>query len=434
MAAVGRYRRSVLAATAAVAVSGALTSAAWAPGFTNVGLMQSGGQEASPIFFAGQLYLVQSVMGIPEGNRSNGAHSFFCVYDATSGETVACPKSSSGWAFCSSIVDRTAAPPRAWVFCSAWDRANHTVNGQNHSMVCGVNQSGWGCGGCAFAELGLPGPGCSVGAWSSTDMVSWDGPHPAVTLPGNITVPNVAVTMIPSEARKSVALQTGLPQHQAFMALESRSSLAINTGTDRDLSKNWELLPMAKGGYTSFGLACPTARYNPNDEYYYVFGGGADIQVTRSRDLMNWTRANRSMATGCIAEDVCLKYRRECPPDADNSASCCVEKPGWCTSSGGNRIAPDYFVKYWANHSDCRQRPENGPASDCIRQYIANETEWNWSVNDADFTDEGGKGPTRFIFGLSQQTKPVNFTGKGGGGYQVGTFPGTELEFLASYF
>lgn len=34
----------------------------------------------------------------------------------------------------------------------------------------------------------------------------------------------------------------------------------------------------------------------------------------------------------------------------------------------------------------------------------------DWSVNDADFTDEGGKGPTRFIYCMCQQTKPKNAT------------------------
>jgi hypothetical protein len=66
--------------------------------------------------------------------------------------------------------------------------------------------------------------------------------------------------------------------------------------------------------YTSFGLACPTTRFNPSDSYYYVFGGGDDITLTRSRDLRTWERANSSMATGCISEEVCLECVLPPPP------------------------------------------------------------------------------------------------------------------------
>jgi hypothetical protein len=56
-------------------------------------------------------------------------------------------------------------------------------------------------------------------------------------------------------------------------------------------------------------------------------------------------------------------------------------------------------------------------------------------VNDADFCDEGGKGPTRFIYGMCEQTAPINASRKGGsGGYQLGTFPGNEFEWLSSFF
>jgi hypothetical protein len=56
-------------------------------------------------------------------------------------------------------------------------------------------------------------------------------------------------------------------------------------------------------------------------------------------------------------------------------------------------------------------------------------------VNDADFCDEGGKGPTRFIYGMCEQTAPINASHKGGsGGYQLGTFPGNEFEWLSSFF
>ena len=55
-------------------------------------------------------------------------------------------------------------------------------------------------------------------------------------------------------------------------------------------------------------------------------------------------------------------------------------------------------------------------------------------MNDADFTDEGGKGPTRFLYCQGRQSQPSNFTAVGNGGYAVGIYPGNELEWLASYY
>ena len=66
---------------------------------------------------------------------------------------------------------------------------------------------------------------------------------------------------------------------------------------------------------------------------------------------------------------------------------------------------------------------------------LANLSQWDWSVNDADFCDEGGTGPTRFIYSLCQQTKPANATyAHGGGGYHLGSYPGNEFEWLSSFY
>ena len=84
------------------------------------------GYESTPMFFDGKLYLMQSMMGsfAPDGR----AHSYFCIFDGVTGEEVACPPSSSGHAACAGVVDRTSRPgtETAYVFCSAWDRANRT--------------------------------------------------------------------------------------------------------------------------------------------------------------------------------------------------------------------------------------------------------------------------------------------------------------------
>jgi hypothetical protein len=136
----------------------------------------------------------------------------------------------------------------------------------------------------------------------------------------NQTVPNVGASMVTTPTNSEGRML--LPKHQAFMALENGNfPLAINTGTDRDLSKNWELLPANLTcekqqhplGYNCLpNVACPSARYNPIDQYYYVFGGGNDITLTRSKDLTVWEKRNMSMMTHCIAEEICLKYRPPC--------------------------------------------------------------------------------------------------------------------------
>ena len=57
------------------------------------------------------------------------------------------------------------------------------------------------------------------------------------------------------------------------------------------------------------------------------------------------------------------------------------------------------------------------------------------SVNDADFCDESGRGPTRFIYGMSLQTAPANASRSGGdGGYHMGVYEGNEFEWLSSFF
>ncbi len=218
---------STTEAPASAGAAGNGSSIVFKRNFEPQGAWGDHGQEASPVFLNGKLYMVQSIMGKFPADGSQGGHSGFCVYDARTGSTVSCPDSSSAYAFCSAIVDHTAPPHTLWVFCSAWDRANHTY----------CDNSAWGCGACSDAAHGM-GTGCYVASWSTQDLKTWEGPEHAVTLPLNQTVPNVGTSMV--TASSSIP---GLPKHQAFMALEnSEYPIAINTGADRDLSKNWQLL------------------------------------------------------------------------------------------------------------------------------------------------------------------------------------------------
>ena len=128
------------------------------------------------------------------------------------------------------------------------------------------------------------------------------------------------------------------------MAFEGGGFQAINTGSDRDLSKNWKLVERSHGA----GLACPTARFNPNDKFYYVFGGGNDIKIRRSKDLVTWESRNMSMATHCIAADICLKYRKPCTAADKSYESCCAAAPPDCTPASGATnafLAPCFYLK-----------------------------------------------------------------------------------------
>eukprot|EP01052_Picozoa_sp_SAG31_P019715 SAG31_NODE_1450_length_8307_cov_3.676657_7_plen_160_part_00 len=110
-------------------------------------------------------------------------------------------------------------------------------------------------------DHGLGSTECYVGVWRSTNLLDWDGPHKAVKFPRNEFTYNNDVTMVRPEYGDWQARHgKNLPKHQAIMALEATSkkgpahSFAINTGTDGDLTKNWELLPGCEQTAQSAGI------------------------------------------------------------------------------------------------------------------------------------------------------------------------------------
>jgi hypothetical protein len=360
---------------------------AWTPNFAHAGALVSSGLESSPLYYRGRLLLMQSQMG--RFGPDNESHSFFCLNDLVTGEVLVCPPSSSGHAFCSAIVDSTPGRNETlWVFCSAWDRASRNCTAPGT----------WGCGACSD-----PAGGCYVGSWacSGDDVAACDWTFGrALTMPGKETVPNVGVGLVPA----ATALVPGLPRHQAFMAIENRFSLAVNVGSDGDLSANWIFLdPQAFGveGVGNSGL-CPFARYDPVTAHYYVAGGGADINLGRSTNLSrgSWQQP----PAGPAIEVGCAKLEEDCSPSSDVA-----------------RIADGFFTQFWANGSD------HG-----ARAFLKNLTAWDFSVNDADACDNGTH--TFFIYGQCAQTAPKNFTGKSGYFYQLGIAPGPTSEWMSSYY
>ena len=343
--------------------------------------------ESTPLFYRGRLYLMASQMG--DFAPDNKPHGFFCIFDAATGEKLACPPSSSGHAFCSAIVDATPGRMETlWVFCSAWDRASHDCP-----------TPGWGCGACSDPWAS---GGCYVGAWScaADDLAScpWSFGK-ALTLPGNMTVPNVGVGLVPSGHGAA-----SLPPHSAFMALEAPASVAVHTGADGDFSKNWLLLDakaFSVDGVSDGGL-CPFARFDPSTGFYYVGGGGNNVNLMRSANLS--TGSWEAPPTGRAIAQGCVRGVEDCGP-----------------GSGVARIAAGYYTQYWANGSDHHDR-----------DFLQNLTDWNWSVNDADVAFNGTH--TLFIYGQCSQTAPKNFTGRGGNFYQLGVYEGSTEEWLASYW
>lgn len=369
----------------------------WTANFQHLGALVADPLESSPFYFHDHLYVMQSEMGnFPPDNQP---HSYFCVVDSFDGSKINCPNNSVGYAFFSAIVDHVGPVETLWVFGSNWDRA------QSHRPGCAP----WGCGSCAAVASGNQSAQCLVGAWKSTDLLTFEGPINILALPTNITVPNVGVSMV--NRSSSIPPPANLPDHQAFMALEAGIPnhnghlIAINTGSkDYNLFTNWVLLNISEysiSGNVGEAVSCPSARYNPVDGYYYVMGGGNMVDLTRSKNLTtgSWSLAYEHIEIGCT-------YQLE---------NCSVGTPI-------ARIAPDFYTQYWLNGSDHN-----------MRIFLENMTAWQYSVNDVDFCDDT-KGTTYFIYGTCAQTAPANFTGKASNFYQLGIYNGTEGEWLASYF
>lgn len=360
----------------------------WKVNFDHRGALEGSNLESSPFALGGSLYLMASQMG--NINPDGSCNSYFCVVDMLTGDQLSCPNASAGFAFSSAVTSVDGST--VWVFGSARNRCSSCPN--------------FGCGPCDVAT-----GKCFIGAWSSTGPSSpggdwvWNGPFHALDLPPNVTAYNVGVGVVPAGA----PVPPGLPPNQAFMALEADPApggqgqlLAINTGADGDLGKNWVLLNYSThvlGPWQDICQAggCPSARYA--DGYYYVLGGGVDLARSANLSIGSWER-----------------------PPLDPVAWGCTD--GWEDCGPGSpvaRIADGFFTNYWAQGKDNH-----------MRDYLQNISDWNWSDSDVDFCDFNGT--TYFIYSMNGQGAPANWTGKPGNFYQLGTFNGSEAEWLASFY
>eukprot|EP00665_Eupelagonemidae_sp_cell47_P002174 gene2174-8526_t len=271
----------------------------WAPNFASLGpycwkdapsanadLPRAGGCgcENTQFRWKGELMIMEShargcdyVFQGYNSTARGGDCSYFRIRSMATGRVVANVSESIDHAFFSAVVDHAApSAPRLWVFGSAHARVNKARPGP--------------CGGDANWT------GCYVGAWSSTDLVTWSAASEALKIPahhiaaaGNwggravdataVTVFNVDVAFV----RRPAGAPAAAPAHQAVMVLETRTdsavprgsigSFAVNTGRDGDLSRGWELLPgadFAVSGETiprQLNLGAPTVRHDDEQGY-----------------------------------------------------------------------------------------------------------------------------------------------------------------------
>ena len=297
-------------------------------------MMESHGHDCDPIF--------------PNYNSSTeGDCSFFRIRHMLSGRIVANVSESLRHSFFSAVVDYNAKPsPRLWVFGPAHARGNKLKPGP-----CDGN-GGWS--------------GCYIGSWSSTDLVTWSQASQAVPLPDHHAAFNTRATMVP---RMSAAAAAVLPKHQAAMVLEPRSDhaymntsfrYAVNTGSDGDLSRNWQLLPghkFSESGPTlprQLNLGAPTMHYDEEEGYYYTIGGGSiTAGPVRSKTLAagSWQLTPRA-------------------PMAVNAAS--LSRVGLAPTDA--KVYKGFYTEVWE-----RETAEDEAKIDA---FLANITAWNWGFTD----------------------------------------------------
>jgi hypothetical protein len=348
-------------------------------------MMESHGHDCDPIF---------------EGYNSSqeGDCSFFRIRHMLSGRIVANVSESLRHSFFSAVVDYDSKPPKLWVFGPAHARGNKLKPGP-----CDGNGN-W--------------QGCYIGSWSSSDLVTWSQVSQAVPLPDHHAAFNTRATMV---NRMSPEASVVLPKHQAAMVLEPRSDhafmngsfrYAINTGTDGDLSKNWQLLPghqFSESGPSvpeQLNLGAPTMHYDNEEGWYYTIGGGSiTAGPVRSKTLAAGSWELTPLA-----------------PMAVNAAS--LSQVGLSPTDA--KVYKGFYTGIWA-----RETAENVAV---INAFLANISKWNWGFTDPDFCCADGSSPSYMLHSVSQQGMPHNITGKVTAFSGMETYNGTLNEWLRSYF
>lgn len=221
----------------------------WTASFEHLGVYayhRNGSGENTPFRFKDRQYMMESAGGDFPGLHLNTG--YFRIRDLGSGEVISSVGSSVNHSFFSAAVDY--ARDKVWVFGSAHDRVTRD----------------------APCDMKPNHHDCYIGVWSSSDLLKWRRGPPLfqgsfITYdPLNVDVDFVQLSDSSSPGP--------LPTHQAVMMIESTghnaSQFAINTGTDGDLTKNWELLSSEHSTSALLNTSarasevenCPSIRYD----------------------------------------------------------------------------------------------------------------------------------------------------------------------------
>ena len=364
--------------------------AGWTPSFEMLGVYayhRNGSGENTPFRFKGEQYMMESA----GTTLSNGTGvNCFQIKKFDTGELVTVVNQSAYHAFFAAVVDYEKDV--VWVFGSSHDRA--TRRG-----TCDLNRYN-----------------CSIGVWSSTDLVEWKtGPPLLLGSFGPWFPINVDVDFV--HPHSGIPPAPGLPPHQAVMYMETGPGynpprdttphqFALNIGTDGDLSKNWILAPANRSTATAYPATygainqCPSVRYDPEEGYYYVFGGGAIISgPARSKDLFHWEVSEKAPLTG---------------------------PAHWLGRPLVNMVAPGIYTTQWAGGDKAPGAP--------YLPFLKNMTLWNYGTSDADMSTNDGSSPTYINWISSTQGTPTGVVAPGTNFGSIGRYNGTVVEFLRHYF
>ena len=310
-------------------------------------------------------------------NSEFNGHSYIRIRELESGAVVQNISQAIGFAFPAAYVDYSRG--RLWISATGYDRVNCARNRTYSKPGCtplpGVSATNthWGRG---------------VYVFSSSDLVSWDGPYLTdVKWNG----PNTAMAGV----NRSGPSAPNLPDHAVVMATDDADTWAVHSGSDGNLSTGWKTLsPMqANGPMLDFGHPggrCAAVRFF--DPYYYIIGGGHVVHLGRSKDLLRWQMSG------------------QCWQSLDKA------HPVNCTGSGSSGgYSPD-FIRPHPRDNLTATRVMRSAAQNHLRAgngigggpSVPNRSLWDEDANDSDFCcdlppEQGGPSESFVLWGCDSQ-------------------------------
>lgn len=239
-------------------------------------------QESSPVIYNGRLLMFESM--IPNDPEwipvsPNCTNTYLRVRDQTTGIVLVNISSSCGIAFGSAFVQ---------------------TNDEGLDTLFIYGTEGRFYGPCYTAN----GINCSVDAFYSSDPNLDDSSWvyvKGVYKPGQtVANQNVAHVGVPQLQQRISSGSSSLPSHEWVMILESETvhQFLISNLSDPTDPSGWIGLDIQEYFMDQLSGwqvgACPTIRYDPNENYYYVLTGGYEIFLLRSPTLAkgSWELAN----------------------------------------------------------------------------------------------------------------------------------------------